>query len=100
MDIYLAIIFHARRNDTFSSIAEFNDGFASSMQAWLPKSKEFENPCRKLLSDNGTIKITHANLHRSNIMISSATLARLCHCGLGPDGMVSGLLGVLQSALH
>ncbi|KAJ5698120.1 hypothetical protein N7462_000125 [Penicillium macrosclerotiorum] len=59
----------------FASIKDFNDWFASLPQTQAPN--KFEDPYRHLLPDSGTIKFTHADLHRGNIMVSSSKPVRI-----------------------
>lgn len=50
----------------------FNDWFSSLPQSWLPDSKRYQDPYRFYLPDDGALKLTHGDLHRGNILISSA----------------------------
>ncbi|KAJ5223262.1 hypothetical protein N7468_007804 [Penicillium chermesinum] len=61
----------------FSTVKEFHDWFSSLPQQRLPPSKKFKDPYRDSLPDDEDIKFTHADLHRSNIMVSSSKPARI-----------------------
>lgn len=61
----------------FKSIKAFNDWFSSLPQLDLPVESRYNCPHRPYLPDTGTIKMTHADLHRGNIIISSTKPARV-----------------------
>ena len=61
----------------FTSIKEFNDWFSLLPQAHLPTELKYKCPHRSFLTDTGMIKMTHADLHRENIIISSTKPSRV-----------------------
>ncbi|KAF7942629.1 uncharacterized protein EAE97_006083 [Botrytis byssoidea] len=75
----------------FAIIEQFNDYFSSL--PWLPFTlpENFKDPWREHLPDDGSIKLTHGDLSRGNIIISPATPPRVlaiidwAHCGWFPD---------------
>ncbi|KAK2799671.1 hypothetical protein FQN51_006803 [Onygenales sp. PD_10] len=75
----------------FKNIKEFNDWFSALPQHWVPDSRKYPDPYRKFLPDTGAIKLTHGDLHRGNIMISSTSPPRVlavvdwAHAGWYPD---------------
>jgi hypothetical protein len=52
------------------SVKAFNDWLFSLPQRKLPDSLRYEDPWRPYLPDTGKITLTHADLHRGNIIIS------------------------------
>ncbi|OBT62407.1 hypothetical protein VE03_08521 [Pseudogymnoascus sp. 23342-1-I1] len=75
----------------FATIKQFNDWF--SRLPWLPfpNHESFQDPWRASLPDTGEIKLTHGDLHRGNIIVSSTGPPRVlavvdwAHCGWYPD---------------
>ena len=61
----------------FTSIKELNDWFSLLPQAHLPTELKYKCPHRSFLPDTGMIKMTHADLHRENIIISSTKPSRV-----------------------
>lgn len=61
----------------FLSISAFNDWFSCLPQRRLPMSSRYKDPYRGMLPDTGEIKFTHGDLHRGNIIVSSAAPARI-----------------------
>ncbi|CAG8175671.1 unnamed protein product [Penicillium salamii] len=61
----------------FLTIKDFNDWFSCLPQSRLSPSKKYNDPYRHFLPDGGDIKVTHGDLHRGNIMISSSKPARI-----------------------
>ncbi|KAL2869534.1 uncharacterized protein BJX67DRAFT_370752 [Aspergillus lucknowensis] len=59
----------------FSSVSEFNDWFALLHQLLL--GHRYDDPNRSLLPDTGEIKLTHADLHRRNIIVASTSPVRV-----------------------
>jgi thiamine kinase-like enzyme len=43
----------------------------------LPDLQKYQDPYRDLLPDNGVITLTHADLHRGNIIVSSTVPPRV-----------------------
>jgi hypothetical protein len=54
----------------FSSVKEFHDWFANQANRFHPNLEEFVDPMRPGLPDSASIKFTHGDLHRSNIIMS------------------------------
>ncbi|KAH8703188.1 phosphotransferase enzyme family protein [Talaromyces proteolyticus] len=65
------------KHDPFPNIRAFNDWFAGLPQSWLPISQRYDDPSRYLLPDDGEIKLTHGDLHRENIVVSSTSPSRI-----------------------
>ncbi|KMP08837.1 hypothetical protein CISG_01875 [Coccidioides immitis RMSCC 3703] len=61
----------------FKNERKFNDWFSSLPQHWLPESRKYRDPYRDYLPDNGTIKLTHGDLHHGNILISPTRPPRI-----------------------
>jgi thiamine kinase-like enzyme len=43
----------------------------------MPNTSQFEDPYRPYLPDTGSIKLTHGDLHRGNIIVSSTSPSRI-----------------------
>nr|KMM71857.1 hypothetical protein CPAG_08158 [Coccidioides posadasii RMSCC 3488] len=75
----------------FKNVRKFNDWFSSLPQHWLPESRKYRDPYRDYLPDNGTIKLTHVDLHHGNILISPTRPPRIialidwAHAGWYPE---------------
>ncbi|KAH7321971.1 phosphotransferase enzyme family protein [Rhexocercosporidium sp. MPI-PUGE-AT-0058] len=75
----------------FPDTKQFNDWFASLAWSNFPKPESILDPWRASLPDTASIKLTHGDLHRSNIMISSTSPPRVlaivdwAHGGWYPD---------------
>ncbi|PGH36729.1 hypothetical protein GX50_00389 [[Emmonsia] crescens] len=75
----------------FKTIKEFHDWFSTWPQLRVLGSLKYPDPYREFLPDDGTIKFTHGDLHRENIMISSTSPPRVLavidwtHAGWYPD---------------
>ncbi|KAG8162981.1 hypothetical protein KVR01_007459 [Diaporthe batatas] len=55
----------------FDSVKSFNDFFQYAMLPRIPLAdRQFEDPCRHLLSDDCAIRFCHGDLHFGNVMIS------------------------------
>lgn len=75
----------------FATIKQFHDWF--SRLPWLPfpNHESFQDPWRASLPDTGETKLTHGDLHRGNIIVSSTGPPRVlavvdwAHCGWYPD---------------
>ncbi|PKX91128.1 uncharacterized protein P174DRAFT_463267 [Aspergillus novofumigatus IBT 16806] len=59
----------------FLSVRAFNDWFASLHQLRL--GHKYDDPTRSLLPDTGDIKLTHGDLNRRNIIVSSTSPVRV-----------------------
>jgi hypothetical protein len=57
----------------FPSVKDFNDWFSRLPSHKFPNSQNIEDPYRTFLPDTGIIKLTHGDLHRGNIIISSTS---------------------------
>jgi hypothetical protein len=55
----------------FNSCKQFNDWLSSLPWLTLTLPKGFQDPWREFLPDDASITLTHGDLHRSNIMVSS-----------------------------
>jgi Ser/Thr protein kinase RdoA (MazF antagonist) len=75
----------------FTSIKLFHDWFAGLLQRRLSESQKFKDPYRECLPDTGAITLTHGDLHRENIIISSTSppsvvaIIDWAHAGWYPD---------------
>lgn len=59
------------KSGPFDSIKSFNDYFQFAMLPNIPLAdRQFEDPCRHLLADDGAIRFCHGDLHFGNVMIS------------------------------
>lgn len=75
----------------FAITEQFNEYFSSL--PWLPFTlpENFKDHWREYLPDDGSIKLTHGDLNRSNIIVSPTTPPRVlaiidwAHCGWFPD---------------
>jgi thiamine kinase-like enzyme len=62
----------------YPTIAKFHDWFAQlPQQRTLPPEQRFTDPHRSYLPDNGRPTLTHGDLHRGNILISSVGPTRI-----------------------
>ena len=55
----------------------FNDWLSWLPQKRLPDSLKYDDPYRPFLPDTGAIKLTHGDLHRANIIISTTRPPRV-----------------------
>lgn len=75
----------------FATIKQFNDWFSRLPWLRFPNSQSIQDPWRKFLPDTGTTKLTHGDLHRGNIIVSSTRPPRIlaivdwAHSGWYPD---------------
>ncbi|KAG5290134.1 phosphotransferase enzyme family protein [Histoplasma ohiense] len=75
----------------FKTVKEFNDWFSALPQQQLPDSLKYKDPYREFLPDDGTIRFTHGDLHRGNIIVSRTDPPRVMavidwtHAGWYPD---------------
>ncbi|KAI9837320.1 MAG: hypothetical protein M1819_000394 [Sarea resinae] len=61
----------------FANISLFHDWLSWLPWRWLPPSQNFVDPYKSLLPDTGTITLTHCDLHRGNIIISTTAPPRV-----------------------
>ncbi|KKZ68403.1 hypothetical protein EMCG_00172 [[Emmonsia] crescens] len=75
----------------FKTTKEFHDWLSTWLQLRVLGSIKYPDPYQEFLPDDGTIKFTHGDLHRENIMISSTSPPRVLavidwtHAGWYPD---------------
>lgn len=75
----------------FDNVKDFNDWFSTLPQSQLPDPLKYRDPYRDFLPDTGIIKLTHGDLHRGNIIISSTGPPRVvavvdwAHAGWYPE---------------
>ncbi|EGC45613.1 phosphotransferase enzyme family protein [Histoplasma capsulatum var. duboisii H88] len=75
----------------FKTVKEFNDWFSALPQQQLPDLLKYKDPYREFLPDDGTIRFTHGDLHRGNIIVSRTDPPRVMavidwtHAGWYPD---------------
>jgi hypothetical protein len=75
----------------FASIKLFHDWLSWLPGSLIPDCPKYEDPWRPLLPDDGPIKLTHGDLHRGNIIISTTSPPRVlaivdwAHAGWYPD---------------
>lgn len=75
----------------FATITQFHNYFSSLPWLRLPLPEGFKDPYREFLPDIGSIKLTHGDLHRANIIISHSSPPRVlaivdwAHGGWYPD---------------
>ncbi|TGO22418.1 hypothetical protein BPAE_0169g00260 [Botrytis paeoniae] len=75
----------------FATTKQFHDYFSSLSWLRLTLPENFKDPWREYLPDDGSIQLTHGDLHRGNIVVSPTTPPRVlaiidwAHCGCYPD---------------
>ncbi|KKZ65234.1 hypothetical protein EMCG_08943 [[Emmonsia] crescens] len=69
--MHIFLVFRGYLAGPFDGVKDFNDWFSSLPQSQLPDSLKFWDLYRDYLPDSGAIKLTHGDLHRENIIISS-----------------------------
>ncbi|TGO64614.1 hypothetical protein BCON_0006g00160 [Botryotinia convoluta] len=75
----------------FATTKQFHDYFSSLSWLRFTLPENFKDPWREYLKDDGSIKLTHGDLHRGNIIVSPTTppcvlaVVDWAHCGWYPD---------------
>ena len=75
----------------FTSIQLFHDWLSWLPGSLVPDCPKYEDPWRRFLPDDGPIKLTHGDLHRGNIIVSTTSPPRVLaaidwtHAGWYPD---------------